>query len=87
MRRSEHLAARWAAKEALHKALGGALRVRFRDVCVRAAASGAPELQLDSDAEQRVAALGGGAVHLSLAHEGDYALAHVVVERASNDVA
>jgi holo-[acyl-carrier protein] synthase len=73
-----HLAARFAAKEAVMKALGvGIDTVPFTDVEVRRAPSGAPSVELLGAARDRAAVLGVGSWHLSMTHTDD--LAHAVV--------
>jgi phosphopantetheinyl transferase (holo-ACP synthase) len=42
----------------------------------------APRIRLHGGAAAAVAALGGGAIHVALSHDGDYAMAAVLVERA-----
>ncbi|MEJ5944381.1 holo-ACP synthase [Pseudokineococcus basanitobsidens] len=74
------LAARFAAKEALAKALGAPPGLRWRDARVRSGEHGAPHLELAGTVAARAAALGVGAVHLSLSHDGGIATAFVVVE-------
>ena len=75
-----HLAARFAAKEACLKALqtgmGGG--IRWREVEVAGGGGEVPRLVLRGAAAARAAALGVRQTHLSLAHEGEYALAFVV---------
>ena len=75
-----HLAARFAAKEACLKALqtgmGGG--IRWREVEVEGGGGMVPRLILRGAAATRAAALGVRQTHLSLSHEGEYALAFVV---------
>ena len=77
--RPERLAARFAAKEAVLKALGGGLGdSRWHDIEVRRTSSGAPELVL-GDATQRLAAdRGVQEWHLSLSHTDATAMAVVI---------
>ena len=79
---AERFAARFAAKEALMKALGTGWRrgIRWRDIEVVNAASGQPELNLCGKAQEIFHALGGVQLHLSLTHTEEYALAQVVIE-------
>jgi holo-[acyl-carrier protein] synthase len=79
---AEHLAARFAAKEATLKALGTGLTmgVRWREMEVRRARGGPPTLWLSGRTAAIGAARGVRALHLSLTHDGDYALAQVVAE-------
>ncbi len=73
------LAARFAAKEAVAKALGtGIGGIGWRDVEVRTGASGAPELALSGNARTLARAQGLGAWSLSLSHDAGCAVAVVV---------
>ncbi|MFN8642301.1 MAG: holo-ACP synthase [Candidatus Binatia bacterium] len=80
-RNGESFAARFAAKEAVMKALGTgyAKGVWWRDIEV-VRDSGAPRLVLRGGAAARAAALGVSRWHLSLTHTAGQALAHVVAE-------
>ncbi|OIQ74251.1 holo-[acyl-carrier-protein] synthase [mine drainage metagenome] len=72
------LAARFAAKEALAKALGAPMGLHWHDAEVIKADSGAPSFLLrDSVA----LAVNGANVHLSLSHDAGIASAVVMVER------
>jgi holo-[acyl-carrier protein] synthase len=75
-----HLAARFAAKEACLKALriGWGGGIRWREVEVAGGGGEVPRLLLAGVAAARAAALGVRQTYLSLAHEGEYALAVVV---------
>lgn len=79
---AEHLAARFAAKEAALKALGTGLTmgVRWREMEVRRSRGGRPTLALTGRTGSLGAARGVRAWHVSLTHDGDYALAQVVAE-------
>ncbi len=81
-RRMEYLAGRWAAKEALAKALGTGIteKCRLNEICVLNDGAGRPVMTLDGDAAATAAALGVKNIHLSIAHEKEYALATVVLE-------
>lgn len=76
------LAARFAAKEAAVKSLGTgfAQGVGFKDIRVRRAESGRPELVFYGPARERLAALGAGGGLLSLTHSRDSAAAVVILE-------
>jgi holo-[acyl-carrier protein] synthase len=75
------LAARFAAKEAFAKALGtGLAGLRLKDIKVENDRNGKPLLALSGTAKDRLTALGVGAVHVSLTHESDAAVAVVVLE-------
>ncbi len=75
--RAGHYAARFAAKEALSKAIGTGMRFpcRWRDICVVNGHSGKPELQLSGELARRYA---GYLFHLSLSHSTTHAVAVVV---------
>ncbi len=79
-----HLAARFAAKEAFLKALGLGLRdgISWQDVEVVRNDLGAPSLQLSGRAAEITRQRGIGRIHLSYSHDGDYAMATVVLEDA-----
>ena len=66
--RLARLAARFAGKEAVFKALGGAEGVAHTDIEVIRAASGAPEVQLHGEAEALAARHGVTRVMLTLTH-------------------
>ncbi len=75
------LAARFAAKEAWLKAMGLPLfAVALTDICVSCGVDGRPGLQLANEAATLSERRGVRAVHLSLTHERDYALAFVTLE-------
>ncbi|ROR73581.1 holo-ACP synthase [Bogoriella caseilytica] len=77
----ESLAARFAAKEAVAKALGSPGGLSWQDCEVRSAASGAPEVHLRGAVAARAEELGITHWHLSLSHDGGAAIAMVVAER------
>ena len=78
-----HYAARFAAKEALFKALGTgwAKGISWRDAEVVREAVKAPVLVLHGQAEKLSLALGARATHLSLSHSRGFAVAVVVIEQ------
>jgi holo-[acyl-carrier protein] synthase len=78
--RTESLAARFAAKEALAKALRAPAGLSFQDVQVHTDAVGAPHLSTSGPVAARVEELGLSALHVSLSHDGDVATAFVVAE-------
>jgi holo-[acyl-carrier protein] synthase len=77
-----HFAARFAAKEALFKALGTgwAKGVSWLDVGVGREGQGAPILVLRGEAEKISQSLGARKVHLSLSHTNESAVAVVILE-------
>lgn len=74
------LAARYAAKEALIKALGGSDGVYWTDIEVTPEPSGRPTFTLRGETAATVAARGITALHLSLSHDAALATAYVVAE-------
>ncbi|MDA8362206.1 MAG: holo-ACP synthase [Gammaproteobacteria bacterium] len=81
---AHYLAKRFAAKEAVAKALGCGFRGDFglRDIAVDTDALGAPRLTLSGGAHQYAARRGVARLHLSLSDERLYAVAFVVLEGA-----
>jgi len=77
-----HLAARFAAKEAYLKALGLGLRngLSWQDIEVVRDPLGKPALKLTGRALELLCEQGAGRVHLSYSHDGDYAMATVILE-------
>lgn len=70
------LAGRWAAKEAVAKALGTGWRgVGYTDIEIRREISGAPAVYLYKRAAEIVTAWGESQWQLSLSHDQDYAIA------------
>ncbi|MGC4109744.1 MAG: holo-ACP synthase [Nocardioides sp.] len=74
------LAARFAAKEALAKALGAPGNLEWHDAEVVSESSGRPRLELRGTVAVRAAELGVTSVHLSLSHDAGIASAVVVLE-------
>jgi holo-[acyl-carrier protein] synthase len=77
----EAYAARWAAREACRKALGGIRGMRWQDVRVDRAPTGAPSLVLQGSSLARAEALGVSRVMLALTHERRMAAAFCVAVR------
>ena len=79
--RDAALAARFAAKEAVAKALGTGMAggVAVRDIEIVRTSSGAPEVLLHKGARERYESLGGTSLSISLTHEGDLAIAMCVI--------
>lgn len=79
---AEHLAARFAAKEATLKALGTGLSmgVRWREMEVRRERGGRPRIHLSGRTAEVGLERGVRALHVSLAHDGEYAMAQVLAE-------
>ena len=81
-RPARSLAARFAAKEALIKALGGHAVIRWHDMRIVQDDDGNPDFELSGALSSHVAALGIDRVHLSMSHDAGIASAFVVLERA-----
>lgn len=77
-----HLAARFAAKEALFKAIGTGLSggIGWRQAEVVQPGGRQPTLALHDQALERFRALGATDAHVSLTHDGGLAIACVVIE-------
>lgn len=75
------LAARFAAKEAIAKALGAPVGLRWTDVTVVKEASGQPRLEVTGTVAARAAELGIERFHVSLSHDAGIASAVVIAER------
>jgi len=78
-----HFAARYAAKEAFSKALGLGLGAMgdFSEVEVSHGEKGNPLLLIKGRAKENLDALGAKSIWLSLSHDGDWAMASVVLSR------
>lgn len=82
-RYAESFAARFAAKEAVMKALGTGMRgVSWREIEVYRERNQAPTVRLSGRAALRATALGIERWHLALTHTAELATAFVVAERA-----
>ncbi|NLT56212.1 MAG: holo-ACP synthase [Actinomycetales bacterium] len=75
------LAARFAAKEAVAKALGAPVGLRWTDVTVRREEDGRPRLEVAGTVATRAAELGADTFHVSLSHDAGIASAVVIAER------
>lgn len=74
-RPAESYAGRFAAREAVIKALGGYRRRRWQDIAVTRSASGAPRVLLQGNAKRRADALGVTDVLVTFTHERTHAVA------------
>jgi holo-[acyl-carrier protein] synthase len=79
-RSAESLAARFAAKEALAKALGAPGDLHWHDAEVMVGEHGRPHLEVRGTVAGRAAQLGVTSWHISLSHDGGIASAFVVAE-------
>ena len=77
-----HLAARFAAKESCLKALGTGWRdgISWHEMEVVRDPLGRPDLKLSGRAAEIAFAKRAEVVHLSYSHDGDYAVATVILE-------
>lgn len=77
----EHYAARFAAKEAMMKAMEirRKNRLRFREIEVRRRPTGKPEIAMSSESRLRFGVPEGARIELSMAHERDFAVSFVVL--------
>ena len=80
-RKYEQYAVRFAAKEAVSKALGtGFVDFNFRDIEIVNLKSGKPVVNLYKKAKITADALEISTIHVSLSHESDKAIAFVIAE-------
>ena len=76
------LAGRFAAKEALIKALGSSDGVHWLEIIVSNSAEGDPRVELSGETAAVVASRGITSLHLSMSHDAGAAIAFVVAERS-----
>ena len=74
------LAARFAAKEALAKALGAPVGLHWRDAEVHRDGDGRPHLRMHGTVAARADELGARHTHLSMSHDAGIASAVVILE-------
>ncbi|NLH95955.1 MAG: holo-ACP synthase [Clostridiaceae bacterium] len=81
--RYESYAARFAAKEAVLKALGTGLAdgIEWKDIEIRNDEKGKPEVVLAGRALEIYRAMGARSIDISLSHCGSHAVAFVVIEQ------
>lgn len=78
--RPESQAGRWAAKEALAKALGAPTGLSWLDCHVVRSASGQPVVETTGTVAARLAELGVTSVHVSISHDAGLAVAVAICE-------
>lgn len=79
--KSETVAGRFAAKEAVSKALGTGFRgFELRDIQILSDEKGKPIAKLCNGALDRLQEIGGEQVYVSISHCQSYATAYVVIE-------
>ena len=83
MLKPRSLAARYAAKEALIKALGGSDGVHWTEIEVTPEASGRPWFSLTGSTAEVIAARSITTLHLSMSHDAHLATAYVIAESAA----
>ncbi len=76
------LAARFAVKEAMSKAMGTGISngITWKDTEVISTDSGRPEILLHGKLREKAASMGVTGIHVSISHDGDHAVAQVVLE-------
>ncbi len=76
-------AARFAAKEAFLKALktGWRGKITWLDIEVLSDADGVPSLNIRNEAARLMEQMGAEAVHISISHTVDHAVAQVILEK------
>jgi holo-[acyl-carrier protein] synthase len=79
-RSAESLAARFAAKEAVAKALGAPGNLHWQDAEIEVADKGQPRLLVRGTVAARAAELGVTSWHVSLSHDAGIASAVVIAE-------
>lgn len=77
----QSLAARFAAKEALMKAVGKATGLSFQEVSVTKNEQGKPGFVLTGQSSKTISDSGISDLHLSLSHDADLAIAYVIAEQ------
>ena len=83
----DSLAARFAAKEALAKALGAGGGLLWTDAEIRTDEWGRPHVEVRGTVAERAAALGVTRWHVSLSHDGGIASATVIAESTAAESA
>jgi holo-[acyl-carrier protein] synthase len=80
---AQHYAARFAAKESALKALRTGWRgsIAWQDIEISNDDKGAPAIEITGEARKILDLLGANAVHLSLSHTTEHAIATVILEK------
>lgn len=84
--RDQSFAVRFAAKEAVMKALGTGWdgRINWTDIEIGKDVNGRPSVVVYNATREMIDSLGVDRIHISLSHEKEYALAYVVLERENS---
>ena len=77
----QYVAGRFAAKEAISKAMGTGIRgFKFKDIVIVNDEYGAPRVRLQGKAHEIANLRGKYNIHLSISHERMYAIAYAIME-------
>lgn len=84
-----HLAARFAAKEAVAKAFttGIGEELGWRSISVSRGTRGQPIIKLDKQGQELLKQVGGAGIHISLSHTATMAMAVAAIFRPENETA
>lgn len=74
------LSVRFAAKEALVKAIGSEIHVSYKDIEVVTSDKGKPYIKLYGEVKKYFIEKNINRIHLSLSHEREFGIAYVVLE-------
>lgn len=79
---AQSYAARFAAKEALLKALktGWRGRITWQDMEILNDPMGVPEMTVTGEAQKMLGELGAARIHLSISHTSEHAIAQIILE-------
>ena len=82
MAAAQSYAARFAAKEAFLKALktGWRGKITWHDIEIISGENGVPHFEITGEAKNILENLGADAVHLSMSHTAEHAVAQVILE-------
>ncbi|MBN1356182.1 holo-ACP synthase [bacterium] len=82
-RPERHFAARFAAKEAVMKALGTGWSggLRFQDIRIDRDPNGAPRVTITEPSRSAIGDIDRMHIHVSMSHDGDYAVAIAMIEK------
>ncbi len=80
---AQSYAARFAAKEAFLKALktGWRGKITWHDIEIVSGENGVPHFEISGEAKKILENLGANAVHLSMSHTTEHAIAQVIFEK------
>lgn len=83
----EYYAGRFAAKEALLKAIGTGLTegISWQDITIGGSAGSRPAVAVSGATRHALARLGSPSIHVSISHDGGVAIAVAILETAADD--